>query len=157
MRKMVGKSGGQKLTSEQQHWLDLESLAQVEVTSEASEFPIESALGVAGGQGWRASEAGAQTIVFKFDEPQRLRRILLRFNEAQHARTQEFTLSWSPDAGHSFQEIVRQQWNFSPSGSNTECEDYRVDLHGVTELKLTINPDVGGNEALATLSELRLA
>jgi hypothetical protein len=157
MRKTVGKPEGKPSPSQDRSWLDLESLAQVEVTSELPEFPIESALSAPGGQGWHASAAGAQTVLLKFDEPQRLKRILVRFVEEEKERTQEFTLSWSADRGRSFQEIVRQQWNFSPSGSSVEFEDYRVDLSGVTALKLAINPDMGRNEAPATLSELRLA
>src|SRR5438034_8674392 len=49
-----------------------------------------------------------------FDQPQRLTRIALVFEEAAIKRTQEFVLRWSPDGGRSFREIVRQQWNFSP-------------------------------------------
>jgi hypothetical protein len=157
MRKTVGKLGGHGARGEDGSWLDLESLAQVEVTSELPEFPIESALGASRAGSWRASGTGPQTILVKFDEPQRLERILLRFVEEEQERTQEFTLSWSADGGRSFREIVRQQWNFSPSGSRTESEDYRVDLSGVTALKLAINPDMGRGEASATLSELRLA
>jgi hypothetical protein len=155
MRKTVGRSGDP--LSENASWLDLQSLAQVEVTSELPAFPVESALGASGDRMWRAGTVGPQTIILKFDEPQRLKRILLRFVEEEKNRTQEFTLSWSADRGRSFQEIVRQQWNFSPSGSRTESEDYHVDLSGVSALKLVIDPDMGRGEALATLSELRLA
>ena len=155
--KTVGKSGGEDASSEEEGWLDLESLAQVEVTSELPEFPIESALVAGRGRKWCASGPGAQTILVKFDQPQRLRRIVLRFVEEERQRIQEFTLSSSADGGRSFREILRQQWNFSPSGSRAESEDHRVDLTGVTALKLAINPDIGQGEAPATLSELRLA
>ena len=56
-------------------WLDLESTASVEVTSEDNAFQIESALLQQDKGGWRAAEPGAQTIRLIFDEPQRLRRI----------------------------------------------------------------------------------
>ena len=46
--------------------------------------------------------------------------------------------SWSGDEGHTFQEIVRQQWNFSPPNSIREAEKYRVELFGVTVLELVI-------------------
>jgi hypothetical protein len=157
MRKTVGKLVGKDTASDTRDWLDLGSLAQVEVTSERPEFPIESALVSGKAPGWLAAEAGAQTIVVKFDAPHRLSRIMLRFVEGEKERTQEFNLSWSADGGHSFREIVRQQWNFSPSGSTVESEDYRVDLSGVTALKLVINPDIARGEAMASLSELRLA
>jgi hypothetical protein len=48
------------------------------------------------------------------------------------------------------------QWNFSPSGSTRELEDYRVDLSGVTVLELHIVPDQRGGDARASLAELRL-
>jgi hypothetical protein len=157
MRKTVGKFSSQDAPSDEVNWLDLESLAQVEVTSEHPEFPIESAMVAGAGPRWLASRPGTQTILVKFDKPRRLKRIWLRFVEGGNERTQEFNLSWSTDGGRSFREIVRQQWNFSPSGSTVESEDYRVDLSRVTTVKLAIDPDLGRGEALATLSELRMA
>ena len=71
-------------------------------------------------------------------------------------RTQEFTLRWSPAAGGSAREIVRQQWNFSPTGSTTEIEDYVVDLDAVSVLELAIQPDLSRREAVATLASWRL-
>jgi hypothetical protein len=139
-----------------QDWLDLERLAQVEVTSEDASHPIESALLPGAESGWRAARPGAQTIRLIFDQPQRLRRIWLLFIEAEIPRTQEFVLRWSPD-GRWFQDIVRQQWNFSPRGATREAEDYHVDLSGVTALELTIIPDQSGGDAHASLAEWRLS
>jgi F5/8 type C domain len=106
-----------------QTWLDVDRAAVVEVTSEENGYPIESALLGVGDRGWRAANSGTQTIRLIFDEPQRLRRIRLVFEDSENTRTQEFVLRWSPDTGHTFQEIVRQQWNFSPPGS-VRVEDY---------------------------------
>jgi hypothetical protein len=92
-----------------------------------------------------------------FDNPQRLRRIWLAFEDTEGSRTQEFVLRWSPGAGKSFREIVRQQWNFSPPGGVREIEDYAVDLFDVTVLELIIVPDKSGGEARASLVKLRLA
>jgi len=64
-------------------------------------------------------------------------------------------LRWSPD-GDTFDDIVRQQWNFSPQGATSEVEDVRVDLGGVTVLELAITPDIGGGDAPASLARLRL-
>ena len=89
-------------------WLELESLAEVELTSEDPAHPIENALVPRGERGWRAAEPGEQRIRLLFHEPQRLRRIWLRFAEATASRTQEFVLRWSPDAGGSFHDVVRQ-------------------------------------------------
>jgi hypothetical protein len=51
---------------------------------------------------------------------------------------------------------MRQQWNFSPAGSTTEIEDYAIELNAVSVLELTIRPDLGGREAVATLAAWRL-
>ena len=138
-------------------WLDLERLAQVEVTSEDAAHPIESALGSGAEPGWQAGQSGRQTIRLIFDRPQRLRRIWLLFTEPDVARTQEFALSWSADGGRPFREICRQQWNFSSPDSIREVEDYHVELSGVTQLELTIVPDQRGGDARASLAQWRLA
>jgi hypothetical protein len=140
-----------------QAWLDVDSTAFVEVTSEETEYPIESALLGVEHRGWRASNSGTQTIRLIFDEPQKLRRIRLVFEESENTRTQEFVLRWSPDTGNSFREIVRQQWNFSSPGSVREIEDYAVELSAVKVLELIIVPDIGGGAAHASLASLRLS
>ena len=135
----------------------MQSLAQVELTSEDAANPIEAALVPSTGLGWRAAQAGEQTIYLLFDELQVVKRIQLLFHEDQHARTQEFVLRWSPDGGQSYREIVRQQYNFSPPAVTREFEDYAVDLAGVTTLELRIVPDVSGGDARASLAQLRIA
>lgn len=138
-------------------WLDLDRLAQVEISSEDATHPIESALLPGRRSGWRAAGPGEQTIRLLFAHPQRLRRIWLQFVEPVTERTQEFVLRWSSDGGQSFREIVRQQWNFSPQGATCETEDHRVDLSGVTVLELSIIPDISRGDARSSLSQLRLA
>jgi hypothetical protein len=138
-------------------WLELEALAEVEVTSEDAAHPIEAALLRGSASGWKAAEPGKQTIRLLFTQPQRLRRIWLSFMEPVTERTQEYTLRWSPDNGKSFREIVRQQWNFSPQGSTSETDDHRVDLPAVTVLELNIIPDTSRRHAIASLLQLRLA
>jgi hypothetical protein len=138
-------------------WLDVERVALVEVTSEENGYPIESALQDSQNRGWRAANKGTQTIRLIFDKPQYLRRIWLDFKDSENARTQEFVLRWSPDAGNSFREIVRQQWNFSPPGSVREVEDYAVELSAVTALELVIVPDKSGGTARASLASLCVA
>ena len=157
MHKEIVGSSLQDAPSVNKSWLDLECLAQVEVTSEDPKFPIEFALIPGTGPNWRAGESGEQTILLTFKEPQRLTRIKLCFVEPEAERTQEFTLKWSADGGRSFREIVRQQWNFSPGGSTRELEDYQVELSSVSALKLTINPDLARGKVTATLSEWRVA
>ena len=157
MRKRIINQDPQNVVPADQGWLDLQSLAQVELTSEDQANPIEAALVSGAGLGWRAAQAGEQTIRLLFDESQRVRRIQLLFHEDQKARTQEFVLRWSPDGGQSYREIVRQQYNFSPPGVTREFEDYAVDLAGMTTLELRIVPDISGGDAQASVAQLRIA
>jgi hypothetical protein len=157
MRKRVITPVSQNASVPSQAWLDVESAAVVEVTSEDTAYPIESAVLLGQKQGWRAAKPGTQTIRLIFDEPHNLRRIRLVFDETETRRTQEFLLRWSADTGHSFREIVRQQWNFSPPETVREVEDYAVELSEVRILELIIVPDKSGGEAHASLESLRLA
>ena len=138
-------------------WLDLDDAAVVEVTSEEREYPVESALVSGEMRGWRAADSGTQTIRLIFDEPQKLARISLFFEETETERTQEFVLRWSPDGGRSFREIVRQQWNFSRPKTMREIEEYKVELSDVTVLELVIVPDKSRGAARASLKSLRLS
>jgi hypothetical protein len=138
-------------------WLNLDALADVEITSESGEHPIEAALLSNTQRGWRAAKPGKQTIRLLFKQPQDLHRIHLIFLETAIQRTQEYQLRWSADNGRTWHEIVRQQWNFSPDGSTRETEDYMVALSGVTELELNITPDINGERAFASLEKLRVA
>ena len=157
MRKRLIGPGPGNVAAAEPGWIDLEQLAQVEITSEDVDHPIESALIPGTGSGWRAAQPGEQTIRLWFDEPLRLNRIQLLFQEGEQERTQEFVLRWSPDGGQSYREIVRQQYNFSPPEAAREVEDYDVDLDGVTALELRIVPDISGGSARASLAQLRLA
>lgn len=138
-------------------WLDLGALADVEVTSEASDYPIEGALLPNQGYGWKASTPGMQTIRLLFKEAQTIRHIHLSFLEPDVVRTQEYVLRWSHDNGLTFEEIVRQQWNFSPDGSNKQVEDHIKVLSGISVLELMITPDINNENAFASLEELRVA
>ena len=76
-----------------QDWLDVDRTAFVEVTSEENGYPIESALLGVEGRGWRAANSGTQTIRVIFDEPQKLRRIVLVFEEYAHSRVRPAMVS----------------------------------------------------------------
>lgn len=157
MRKRIINQNTPNISTSEHNWFDLQHLVQVELTSEQWEYPIESALIADVESGWRAAESGEQTIRLLFDESQHIKRIQLLFQENQWERTQEFVLRWSPDAGKSFQEIVRQQYHFSPPNTITELEDYSVDLVGVTVLELIITPEISGGDTVASISQLRIA
>lgn len=137
-------------------WLAIESLADVEVTSEDPTRPIENALLPDRPSGWRAGMPGEQIIRLLFSRPTTIKRIRLRFTESVLQRTQEYTLRWSASGPQSVRNIVRQQWNFSPQGSTTEIEDHYVELFGATMLELDIIPDVTGIPATASLVQWRI-
>ncbi len=99
---------------------------------------------------------GAQMIRLIFDSPQTLRRIWLAFEEREAFRTQEFVLRWASHVGRPFQEIVRQQWNFSSPGGVREIEDFAVDLFAVGVIELIIVADKSGGEARASLVKMCL-
>jgi hypothetical protein len=157
MRKRLITPTQETVRSRGEGWLDVERAAIVEITSEDKDYPVESAFASGEPQGWRAAEAGTQTIRLVFDQPQRLKRISVVFEEKEIARTQEFVLRWSADGGNSFREIVRQQWNFSPPETIREIEEYQVELASITVLELIIVPNVSGGSARASLNSLRLS
>ena len=107
-------------------------------------------------RGWRASGTGSQVIRLVFDEPIEISRIKVVFEEYEAPRTQEFLLGWTSANGTSG-EIVRQQWNFSPPTTTREAEHFDVQLSVVSMIELTINPDIRGGAAQASLSRLRVA
>ena len=150
-------SGADALAASDARWLDLEELAQIEVTSEDPKHPVEGALVIGDDRGWRAGQAGPQTIRILFDRPVSIRRMGLSFIEPELTRTQEFVIRWSADGGRSFRDVVRQQWNFTPTGSAREAEDYRVELSDVAVLELSIVPDISGGAARASLAQWRIA
>ena len=156
MRKRITNQETGSVSPSNHQWLNVEHLAQVEVSSEDAAHPIESALIPGAEPGWRAGRPGRQTIRLLFDEPQAVRHIRLLFQEDNQERTQEFVLRWSSDGGQSYREIIRQQYNFSSPGSISECEDYDVELDCVTALELTIVPDISGVPVCASLAQLRL-
>jgi hypothetical protein len=156
MRKRITKSDRESPALDQA-WLELESLAQVEVSSEEAQHPIEAALVPGASSGWRAAAPGQQIVRLLFDEPQKLRLIHLVFDEHEQERLQEYTLRWCSGAGQPYREIVRQQYTFSPPTTTTEVEDYQVNLDSCAELELSIVPDVRGSAAHASITQLRLA
>ncbi len=137
-------------------FLDLETLARVEITSEDPAHPIESALVPGGGEGWQAAAPGTQRIRIFFDVPQRIRRVRVVFEEAHAERTQEFALSWIPAGENAGRFLVRQQYTFSPGGATREVEEYTFDLEGAAAFELEIVPDISRGAAVASLVSLQI-
>ncbi len=158
MQKVVEtREPAQQKTGSESEWISTEAIQTVHVSSEDPSAPIENVFNPETRVGWRAGNPGEQQIRLTFGRPIRLRRIQLEFAETQQERTQEFVLQWAESANGQRKEIVRQRWNFSPSGSAREFEDYKVNLDGVSVLELNLIPDISRPDAIASLAHLRIA
>src|SRR5262247_2805439 len=98
MRKRTIAPVQRETASPYQDWLNVEGLAEVEITSEDVAHPIEFALLSGRASGWRAAGPGKQTIRLLFAYSQRLWWIWLDFVEFLTERTQEYVLRWSLDS-----------------------------------------------------------
>ncbi len=157
MRKTLINHPAQNTPPSDRIYLDLEHLAQVEISSECQEHPIESALVEGSETGWQAAGSGEQTLRLIFDQPQTIKQLFLLFDEQEQSRTQEFVLLWRMDNEDFFREILRQQYHFSPPLTTREIENYEVNLKQVKALELRIIPDISGGDACAKLTRLRLS
>jgi len=136
---------------------DIGAIATVHVTSEDKNHPIEHAFDAERGPGasrWVAEELGEQRVILAFDVPQAIRKVRLEIEEPDVSRTQELVVTVSCDGGQSFRELVRQEYNFSPSGTTFEVEEWSTKFEGVTHLQLFIKPDKGGRPCRATITSL---
>jgi hypothetical protein len=138
---------------------EIAAIADVWVTSEAAEAPIDHVFDQHGGPGgsrWVAAGPGEQRLILAFDTPQTLRTISLEVEEPEVSRTQVLDVSVSCDGGQTYQELRRQEYTFSPPGTTFEREEWSVVVEGATHLQLVIRPDKGGAPCRATLTSLAL-
>lgn len=136
-------------------WLDIEAIASAELSSENPHYPFEQALRADTEDGWKASEPGPQLIRLRFDHPQSIKRIHLRFREQDVDRSQEIAL-FATFSGSPRKELVRQQWVFSRSGATTEVEDYYFDLKELSVLELEIDPGRHDRLVFASLQSIQI-
>lgn len=139
--------------------IDVAAVARVLVTSEDADHPVERAFDGRGGPGgtrWVAAGDGEQTLIVAFDNPRRIRGILLEIEELEVGRTQQLQVAVSTDGGGSYRELVRQEYNFSPPDTSFERERWSAEAEGVTHLRLVITPDKGGKRGRASLTTLAL-
>ena len=87
MRKRPTSTIKEPLLAHDEPWIDIETAAVVEVSSEQKDFPIDSALLPGEATGWRATKPGTQTVRLMFHQPQKVRRIVLVFEENDIKRT----------------------------------------------------------------------
>jgi hypothetical protein len=136
-------------------WLDIEAIASAELSSEDPRHPFEQALRADTEDGWKASTPGAQLIRLRFDHPQSIKRIHLRFCEQDVDRSQEIAL-FATSNGSPRKELVRQQWVFNRSSATTEVEDYYFDLKALSVLELEIDPGRHDKQVFASLQSIQI-
>jgi hypothetical protein len=140
--------------------LDIAAVATVIVTSEDPAHPIDNIFNYEDHTGrgrWVAATPGEQCLILDFDTPQTIRQIALTIEEREMPRTQELTISFSSDSERSYQELIRQEYNFSPPGTTWERESWSLPALKVSYLRFQINPDKGGKPCHATITSLRLS
>ena len=54
----------------------------------------------------------------EFDRPQTISRLVYEVEEAERERTQEVRVEVSEDGGRTYRQILVQEYNFSPGGSD---------------------------------------
>jgi hypothetical protein len=139
--------------------MNIVALATVLVTSEAPDHPVDYAFDDSrgpGGSRWVADAPGHQRLILAFDTPQTIRTLTLEVEELDMSRTQELSVTISRDGGQTYQELLRQEYNFSPPWTTFEREVWTLSAEEVTHLQLTIKPDKGGNPCRASLTSFIL-
>lgn len=138
---------------------DIARIATVLVTSEDADYPIDHVFDGSRGRGasrWIAEKPGEQTVILAFDTPQTIGKVVVEVEETDMSRTQEMDVSISGDGGHTYRELLRQEYTFSPPGTTFEHEEWSVNAEGVSHLRLRIKPDKGAKVCRATLTALLL-
>ena len=131
-------------------WLDLDRVAEVAIIAGGRR------LARVGGS-WSAESPGEQTIEIRFHQRTPIRRLRVVSSELTESRTQEMTVWVSLRGGERHQEVVRQQFNFSPNGATEEVEEYTLQLEEVSTIQLRIVPSIDGRSTMARVSDLRVA
>lgn len=139
--------------------LDIAGLAEFAYSSEDSAQPLEHLMdGRRGPGGTRWASARPNTterIVLAFDPAQRISGLSYEVEERCEERTQEVRVEVSADHGHTYRQVLVQEYTFSPQGATFQHEDLRFDLPGITHLRLTIFPNKRGS-GVATLTSLQV-
>ena len=75
--------------------------------------------------------------------------ILARFNESIPKG-----LAVSKNGGVAYEELRRQEFNFSPDSTTFEREEWTISEQNITHVRLSMKPDKGNNACRATLTSL---
>ena len=157
LRKRIIPSATEAAMPAAANTIDIIRNAELIATSESENSPLDNIVDGSTGPGssqWVADSAGPQTLIFKFDTPQNITAIVYEIEEREIARTQEICFEVSSDSGAHFREILRHEYNFSPDGSTFQREELKLDIHQVTDLKMTIKADKGNLDCRAKLNHI---
>lgn len=139
--------------------IDLIGSASISYSSEDALHPLEHLVDGSSGQGasrWSSARDGmTEVLIFEFDSPQRISRVVFDAEERNLSRTQQVTLEFSTDRGRTFRTVLVQEYNFDPRGSTYQREDLRFDVENVSHVRLTLVPNKGGG-GRSSLTSLRL-
>jgi|SRR5580704_11669853 hypothetical protein len=139
--------------------IDIAASATIAYSSEDADHPIEFLIDAHRGRGGTCWTSGHTNeigrIVLEFDNPQPISSLVYEVEESGQERTQELCVAVSCDHGHSYRQVLVQEYTFSPEGATFQHEELRLDLPAVTHMCLTIVPNKGGS-GMATLTSLRL-
>lgn len=153
MNGILGHAAGMRIApgkSPQNRWLDLDVLADVTIMAGGTR--------VARSPGsWSRDCPGEQMIVIRFRHPTTVSRLRLVVCEIERSCTQTLAIWASSHRGERHREVLRQQFDFSPSGAREHVEEFAVQLEDVTVLQVRIVPSTDGPRAVARLSELHVA
>lgn len=159
LRKRIINTTSVPAPSPGQAAIDIPAVATVIITSEDPSHPIENIFSnddQTGTHRWVAANPGEQYVILDFDTPQTIRRINLAIEETEIQRTQELTIAISSDHGKTYQELIRQEYNFSPPETTWERETWQVSADRVCQLRLHITPDKSRKPCRATVTSLIL-
>ena len=139
--------------------IDIARAAVLTYSSEDPQHPLDHLIDGSRGRGGTRWESGrrdaTEHIELQFDHPQRISRLAYEVEERVQERTQEVRIEVSADGGRTYHQELAQDYTFSPGGATFQREDLRVDLTGITHLRLTVVPNKGGS-GVATLTSLRI-
>jgi F5/8 type C domain len=139
--------------------IDIISCATLVYSSEDPDHPLEHLVDGQYGRGstrWASARRNVtERIVFEFDQPQRISRLVYEVEECGQERTQEVRVEVSSDHGRTHRQVLVQEYTFSPHGATFQHEEQRLDVPAVTDLSLTIVPNKNGS-GVATLTSIRL-
>ena len=157
MRKRLITAAPQVSPRTDQDWLDLSSVATVEVTSETKDHPVESALLLSETRGWRAARPGTQIIRLLFDRPLKVKRISLVFEETEKRGRRSLFCDGLPIWAVLSERLCGSNGISARQG---QCRNWRITWLislDLTVMELEIIPDKSGGEARASLESWRLA